>query len=610
MMDLEHRTSRLHVDDTDDTEKGCDECTTNKQTIWEDKDYIVVAAIDLGTTYSNWACSFIHEYKNDPLKIRCRTWSDSQNMSLKAPTTILVREDGKTLDKFGYEAEDKYAQFAADDAKELHLWYYFKRFKMHLHDRKITRDMTLESENGKGLPALTVFALTIEYLKNDLLENLNKETMDDLDRSLIRWVLTVPAIWDESAKQFMREAAVTAGIPSNQLTLALEPEVASLYCTRIPLVSTYNAESCPLLPGTTFILIDAGGGTIDIIAHEVMSDGSLNEIHRSNGGAWGGTEVDKAFFCFLNDFFGRSVYDNFKQKHMDDYLFICRDFEQKKRNVEPQSSSRVTIRVPGSLNELFEKQDEQNLAASLESRGKWSERVALVTDKMRLEADIMKSFFGDVLQKTRDHLQLLFSNDSLKNVNIIMMVGGFSESNMLQEMVRTMFPTKKVIVPTQAGLAVLKGAILFGHDPAVIGHRICRFSYGVKTSVKFVKGVHREDKRKTVENVDLCVDIFDIHVHKGQSVKLNAKQIPIVYKPQRPGQKNISFEFYSSNECNPMYITDEGCRKLGKITVDVLEDTTMENEVEVSFKFGGTEIQVEARDKKTGKATKTKIDFI
>ena len=32
--------------------------------------------------------------------------------------------------------------------------------------------------------------------------------MLNLDESHIRWVLTVPAIWNEKAKQFMRMAAV------------------------------------------------------------------------------------------------------------------------------------------------------------------------------------------------------------------------------------------------------------------------------------------------------------------------------------------------------------------------------------------------------------------
>ena len=35
------------------------------------------------------------------------------------------------------------------------------------------------------------------------------------------------------------------------------------------------------------------GGTIDITVHEVQQDGHLKELYHANGGAWGGTFVDK-----------------------------------------------------------------------------------------------------------------------------------------------------------------------------------------------------------------------------------------------------------------------------------------------------------------------------
>jgi len=47
-------------------------------------------------------------------------------------------------------------------------------------------------------------------------------------------VLTVPALWTEDQKQFMRKAAFTAGIidelSSGNLLLCLEPEGASIQC--------------------------------------------------------------------------------------------------------------------------------------------------------------------------------------------------------------------------------------------------------------------------------------------------------------------------------------------------------------------------------------------
>ena len=52
-------------------------------------------------------------------------------------------------------------------------------------------------------------------------------------------MITVPAIWRQEAKQFMREAAYQAGIASRespgQLVIALEPEAASVYCRRLKL---------------------------------------------------------------------------------------------------------------------------------------------------------------------------------------------------------------------------------------------------------------------------------------------------------------------------------------------------------------------------------------
>ena len=36
------------------------------------------------------------------------------------------------------------------------------------------------------------------------------------------------------------------------------------------------------------------------------------------------------------------------------------------------------------------------------------------------------------------------------------------------------FPNKNIIVPKEPGLAVLKGAVIFGHDPSAISERKCR----------------------------------------------------------------------------------------------------------------------------------------
>ena len=64
----------------------------------------------------------------------------------------------------------------------------------------------IEDETGKTMEAMIVFEHGIRYLKNHALSTINTQgkCVDEMD---IHWVLTVPAIWSEGAKQFMREAA-------------------------------------------------------------------------------------------------------------------------------------------------------------------------------------------------------------------------------------------------------------------------------------------------------------------------------------------------------------------------------------------------------------------
>ena len=68
--------------------------------------------------------------------------------------------------------------------------------------------MIEDESGGKKLLAKTVFSLSIRYLKEDLIKlSESRITGGGLRDEDIHWVLTVPAIWNDAAKQFMREAA-------------------------------------------------------------------------------------------------------------------------------------------------------------------------------------------------------------------------------------------------------------------------------------------------------------------------------------------------------------------------------------------------------------------
>lgn len=58
-------------------------------------------------------------------------------MSQKAPTCVLIKPDGKTLEAFGYDAESKYAHLTMSKIENHKDWYFFQRFKMMLFEKSV-----------------------------------------------------------------------------------------------------------------------------------------------------------------------------------------------------------------------------------------------------------------------------------------------------------------------------------------------------------------------------------------------------------------------------------------------------------------------------------------
>lgn len=99
--------------------------------------YLLVAALDFGTTYSGYAYALRGDFKTEPLKMQAnQAWNSgsSQHWSLKTPTCLLL-DKNKEFRSFGYDAENKYTDLVLDE--EQSDYYFFNRFKMKLHKNKV-----------------------------------------------------------------------------------------------------------------------------------------------------------------------------------------------------------------------------------------------------------------------------------------------------------------------------------------------------------------------------------------------------------------------------------------------------------------------------------------
>jgi hypothetical protein len=71
----------------------------------------------------------------------------------------------------------------------------------------LSRESKIKTVDGKEMSALRIISLSINFLRESLVRvlcnRINGFREDD-----ISWVITLPAIWSDAAKQFMKEAAV------------------------------------------------------------------------------------------------------------------------------------------------------------------------------------------------------------------------------------------------------------------------------------------------------------------------------------------------------------------------------------------------------------------
>ncbi|XP_033726267.1 heat shock 70 kDa protein 12A-like [Pecten maximus] len=581
----------------------------------EYRDYQLVAAIDFGTTYTGYAYSTRYEFQKDPLKINLMMLNaeSTRLSSQKAPTCVLFKPD-ETFHSFGYEAEDNFNELYMDgDHKD---WFFFRRFKMDLYKANVKRTQVLKTLDGKKMSAMKVISAVIAYLKSHLLIKINDRAID-ISESEIRWVLTVPAIWSDSAKQMMREAAEKAKIPRDQLLIVLEPEAASILCKHLSAVQLLSIDSTKrdetFQSGSRYLVLDAGGGTIDITVHEVVKGGLLKEIHAANGGDWGGTKIDDAFEDFVETVVGKPAYKDFRVHKMPSLIELHRSFEERKKTFTDNSAGKkITFRIPFEIIESFKKYNQdRNIADVIATKFNPAD-VDWTHDKIRLSQAKTRNLFELSLHHITDHVSDILKNPEVQDCKAILMVGGYSECPLLQDAIRNVAGNIRVIVPSDAGLSVLKGAVINGFFPDAVSHRICRYTYGTECNKRFEKDLHREDYRVTNERGAFeCEHFFDKFIAKGTQINIGISSVTKTFSVTSSNQTAMCFRIFASTSAATMYVTDGNVQKIGQMILDT-PDTSLglERGASVTMHFGGSEIVIEAVDKHTGNSIRSGVDFL
>lgn len=348
---------------------------------------------------------------------------------------------------------------------------------------------------------------------------------------------------------------------------------------------------------------------MDITVHEKQAGGHLKELCRASGNDCGGTTVDNAFIQMIIKILGAPLVNMLKKEDPTAFLDLLREFETVKRRILKTSSGKVNLTIPcATINSLCEKYQNETLKSMIES-SPFAEDISLRGDKLRIDADVMKSLYNKTIDSIIELIHETLQHPAAKKVTLLLLVGGFAECPLIQARMMKEFSSIRVVIPDEAGLSVLKGAVLFGHKPDYIISRVMRFTYGTDVTKEFDPAEYPESRKVIIKKRPYCDTIFATFMERDKAVPIGTK-VHEVYQTIFPYQADLGLNIFASENKSPKYIDEDGCQLIGNATIEIPCPTEEIRDVKVEFTFGNTEITIAAKETLSGNICEAKIKLI
>jgi molecular chaperone DnaK (HSP70) len=339
--------------------------------------------------------------------------------------------------------------------------------------------LTINYPDPKALPPAYGGALGAVTLATDYLTCLREHAVKILtlklgggvvDTTPLRYIITVPAIWDDAAKHRTQQCAINAGM-GNDIRIISEPEAAVVHA--LDIMDPHN-----LKVGDTFVLCDAGGGTVDLISYSVTRLEPKVEIREAVAGSG-----DACGSIFLNRIFRKYLEEQLEDAEGvgdDTIADAMADFESTTKRKFTGEEKDVNVRVPGLADDPTKNIKRQ---------------------KMTISSSTLKSLFEPVIAS----ITILVKNQlkQTKKAKAVILVGGFGQSPYLRKCLEQVVgDTVEVLQPTHGWTAVVRGALIKalsedvpGLSRITIASRVARKAYGMRLSVPYNQEKHEEERK-------------------------------------------------------------------------------------------------------------------
>ncbi|POR36906.1 Heat shock 70 kDa protein 12B [Tolypocladium paradoxum] len=511
----------------------------------------LIVGIDFGTTFSGVAFAFAtnNEAKEDIIS----EWPGAGSYTKQKIPTVLYYDQYQKVVGWGPDIADALAPtgYPKPGVQKVE-W-----FKLQL---MLSGNTYIDPINLPPLPPgkseIDVAADYLFKLRQAMRSALQKTLGEVFNREErnIRYYLTVPAIWNDAGKAATRAAAIQAGFlrdeNDNRLTLISEPEAAALFCSKTGLLNLKVHDAV--------LIVDCGGGTVDLIAYEVEEENpfTVAECTAGSGDSCGSTALNRNFSNILRTKIRKMKLPDGSKTAGRVYAKCIMDFENRIKADFRNNGQKWAVDV--------------GIEAEFPEAG-IEEGYMTFTNEEILQC--FEPVVNRILELVRNQIiAIQAQNRTLQN---ILVVGGFGASEYLFQQIKLHVPPQfqsKVVRPMDSVAAIVKGAVTAGITERIITHRVARRHYLMATLQPFKEGYHPEAYRvPSLDGKDRCKFTRQIFVQKGQKVK-NGEPVKVSFFRQVAPGATLMYEdvlYACDDDVCPEYTKDPRIKEVVTLTSDL-----------------------------------------
>ena len=270
--------------------------------------------------------------------------------------------------------------------------------------------------------------------------------------------------------------------PSEKLWVLSELESAAIHCRQKAKVAQQY-----LVRAENYLVVDIGGGTVDIASHGIVDEGCIEELAQPAGNFWGGTTVNEEFSKFLQEFvddcefsryIGSGTLVNETRHKADLSKLLYTTFESQKKDFgSGRAQDSYIVELPPSFTKVY-KDSLMKKGRALNSKGDMSVEVEDDGAVMRIYDSKMKEFFQPAIDGIMKLIEsYLLENKIARRIDTIYWVGGFGGCKYLRNQLEMLIEKEfqgcvyHFPVPPEPDLAVILGATALGCNPNIFAKR-------------------------------------------------------------------------------------------------------------------------------------------